>query len=117
MPRIVRAKSYQKWRLKSYNNQMIKFIKDCFSQLKPNGFMIFTLFQKKHQCMEGAIFFSKDRYALMKGLNVYFYDSESVKQEFENYGLIEFSEIDEPIKHMENEPPLKCMIVKCKKND
>lgn len=44
-------------------------------------------------------------------------DADSVKKEFENYGLIEFLDIDEPIKYMENKPPLKCIIVRCKKND
>jgi hypothetical protein len=37
------------------------------------------------------------------------------KQEFEKYGLIEFSEIDEPSKNKENKPPIKFIIVKCKK--
>jgi len=43
----------------------------------------------------------------MKGLRVFFYGPDSVKREFGKYGLTEFSEIDEPIRHMENEPPLK----------
>jgi hypothetical protein len=58
---------------------------------------------------------SKDRFELLKGLNVFFYDSESIKQEFKDYGLIDFRELDEPIKHMDNEPPMKCIYVKCKK--
>ncbi|MFA6127879.1 MAG: VOC family protein [Bacteroidales bacterium] len=45
----------------------------------------------------------------MKGLSVFFYDSESVTQEFRDFGLVEFNDIDEPIKHMDNEPPLKQM--------
>ncbi len=51
----------------------------------------------------------------MKGLNVLFYDFEGVKREFSNFGLIELTKIDEPIKHMENELPLKCILVNCKK--
>jgi hypothetical protein len=46
---------------------------------------------------------------------MFFYDSNSVEREFGKYGLIEFSEIDEPHKNMENKPPLKFIIVKCKK--
>jgi hypothetical protein len=46
---------------------------------------------------------------------VFFYDSESIKQEFNAYGLVEFNEIDEPVKHLENEPPLKLIYVKCRK--
>ena len=46
---------------------------------------------------------------------MFFYDTDSAKREFEKFGLIELSEIDEPIKHMENEPPLKCLMIKCQK--
>lgn len=92
-----------------------KFIKDCFDQLKPNGYMIFTVVSKKVPMYGTGKQLSKDRFEIMKGLKVFFYDADSVKREFEKYGLVEFSEIDEPIKHMENEPPLKCILVKCKR--
>lgn len=97
------------------NRERKKFILDCFNQLKPNGYMIFTVVSKKASMYGNSKQLSKDRFEIIKGLNVFFYDSDSVKREFENYGLIEFSEIDEPIKHMENEPPLKCIFVKCRK--
>ena len=45
-------------------------------------------------------YLSSDRYEIMKGLNVFFYNSDSVKQEFKNNGLIDLKEIGEPIKHM-----------------
>jgi len=51
----------------------------------------------------------------MKGAKMFFYDSDSVKQEFEKYGLIEFLEIDEPIKNMENKPPVKFIVITCYK--
>ena len=93
-----------------------KFIKDCFNQLKPNGFMIFTVVSKKASMYGNGIQLSKNRFEIRKGLRVYFYDTDSVKREFEKYGLVvEYSEIDEPIKHMDNEPPLKCILVKCKR--
>lgn len=53
----------------------------------------------------------------MVGLNVFFYNNDSVKREFDKYGLVEFFEIDEPIKYMDNEPPLKCILVKRKRTD
>lgn len=92
-----------------------KFIKDCFNQLKPNGFMIFTVVSKKVLMYGIGKQLSKDRFEIAKGLGVFFYDSCSIKQEFKKYELIEFFDIDEPIKHMENEPPLKCILVKCEK--
>ena len=92
-----------------------KFIKDCFNQLKRNGHMIFTVVSKKASMFGNGRQLSKDRFEIMKGLKVFFYDTDSVKREFEKYGLVEISEIDEPIKHMENEPPLKCILIKCKR--
>lgn len=94
-----------------------KFIIDCFNQLKPNGYMIFMVVSKKSSMFGSGKQLSKDRFELMEGLSLFFYDSESVNREFKNYGLIETLEIDEPIKNMENEPPLKCFFVKCKKTD
>ena len=92
-----------------------KFINDCFNQLKPNGYMIFMVVSKEASMFGSGKQLSKDRFELMKGLSVFFYDSDSVNREFKDYGLIEILEIDEPIKHMENEPPLKCIFVKCKR--
>lgn len=93
-----------------------RFIDCCFEQLKPNGYMIFTIVSKKASMFGNGRLLSKNRYEIMKGLNVFFYDSESVTHEFKDYGLIDFKDLDEPIKHMDNEPPLKCIYVKCKKS-
>jgi 2-polyprenyl-3-methyl-5-hydroxy-6-metoxy-1,4-benzoquinol methylase len=96
-------------------NERKKFLKECFHQLKPNGYMIFTVVSKKTSMFGNGIQLSKDRFEIMNGLNVFFYDFESVKKEFGKYGLIDCIEIDEPIKHMDNEPPLKCLLIKCQK--
>lgn len=47
---------------------------------------------------------------------MFFYDSDSIKQEFGNYGLIEFSEIVEPHKNAENKPLFKFIMVRCQKD-
>lgn len=94
-----------------------KFIQNCYNQLMPKGYMIFVIASKKASMFGNGKFLSKDRYEMQKGLNVFFYDSESVMQEFKEYGLVEFEEIEEPIKHLENEPPLKLIFVKCRKTD
>lgn len=97
------------------SNEREKLIKDCYNQLKPNGYMIFTAISKKAPMFGKGTRLSKDRFEIMKGVKMFFYDSDSVKQEFEKYGLVEFSEIDEPSKTMQNKPPLKFTIIKCKK--
>ncbi len=98
------------------NQERKKFIQDCYNQLNPGGYMFFTVASTKASMFGNGKKLSKNRFEIMKGLNVFFYDAESVNQEFNKYGLLEFSDIDEPIKHMEKEPPLNCILIKCKKN-
>jgi SAM-dependent methyltransferase len=89
-----------------------KFIHDCFNQLKPNGFMIFTAVSTKAPMFGKGKQLSKNRFEIMEGVKMFFYDSESVKREFGKYGLIEFTEIEEQI---ENKPPIKFIMVTCTK--
>ena len=97
------------------NNERKKFIKDCYSQLKPNGYMIFTTISKEAPMFGKGKQLGKDYFEVMEGVKMFFYDSDSIKQEFGQYGLIEFSEIVEPHKDMENKPPFKFIMVKCQK--
>ncbi len=97
------------------NRERKKFISDCYNQLSPGGHMIFTAVSKKASMYRTGKYLSSDRYELRKGVRVFFYDKDSAKSEFEHFGLFEITEVDEPIKHMKNEPPLKCILVKCKK--
>lgn len=92
------------------------FLKSCFNQLKSGGLMIFTVVSKQANMFGNGKRLSKDRFAIMKGLNVFFYDSDSVKKEFTDFGLLEFKDINEPIKHMEGQEPLKCKFVICRKD-
>ena len=98
------------------NRERDKFIKDCYNQLKPNGYMIFTTISKEAPMFGKGKQLEKDYFEIMEGIKMFFYDSDSIKQEFGNYGLIEFSEIVEPHKNMENKPPFKFIMVKCQKD-
>jgi SAM-dependent methyltransferase len=97
------------------NFEREKFIKDCYNQLKPNGYMIFTTVSKKAPMFGKGKQLDKNYYEIMEGVKMYFYDSNSIKRDFEKYGLVEFSEIDEPNKNMENKPTINFILVKCKK--
>ena len=92
-----------------------KFIKDCYNQLKPNGYMIFTTISKEAPMFGKGKQLDKDYFEIMEGLKMFFFDSDSIKQEFGEYGLIEFSEVVEPHKNAENKPPFKFIMVKCQK--
>lgn len=92
-----------------------KFIKDCYNQLKPNGYMVFTAVSKKAPMFGKGKQLDKDYFEIMDGVKMFFYDFDSIKQEFGKYGLVEFSEIDEENKNMKNKPSIKFIMVKCKK--
>ena len=93
------------------------FIRNCYKQLLPNGYMFFVVISKKANIFGKGKKLSKDRYEILKGLNVYFYDELTIGREFNDFGLISVEEIDEPIKYMENEPPLKCYLIKCQQKN
>lgn len=92
-----------------------ELIRNCYNQLQPNGYMIFVVVSQKASIFGKGRLLSTNRYEIMTGLKVFFYDLTSAKNEFKDFGLIEIKEIDEPIKHMENEPPLKCIWINCMK--
>ena len=96
-------------------NERRKFLNACFSQLKNNGIMAFTVVSCKSNMYGLGKKLSNDRFEISKGLNVFFYNSESLTKEFSDFGLVEYKEIDEPIKYMVGYDPLKCLYVVCKK--
>lgn len=74
-----------------------KLIHDCYNQLNEGGYMIFVVVSKKSINYGTGNFVSEDRYEVHKGLNLYFYDEESIKREFGDFGLVEISEIEEDL--------------------
>lgn len=92
-----------------------KFIQDCYNQLKPNGYMIFTTVSKKAPMFGTGEQLDKDYFQTKDGVKMFFYDSDTITRDFEPYGLVEYSEMDEPNKNMKNKPSINFIMVKCKK--
>jgi len=92
-----------------------KFIKACYDQLKPGGYMIFVTISKKAPMYGKGKLISKERFETMHGVQLFFYDTDSIQQEFGKYGLVAFSEIDEPNKQLSNGSSLPFLVIKCKK--
>jgi len=93
-----------------------QLLKNCYSQLRKDGMMVFVVVSKEYKKLYGkGKLVSKDRFWIEKGLTVFFYDSVSIEKEFAPFGLLEYSEIDEPVKHLENEEPMKFWRVVCRK--
>jgi SAM-dependent methyltransferase len=91
------------------------FLKACYKQLKPEGIMIFVVTSKELAYYGTGKYLSKDRFQISNGLQVFFYDQDSIRKEFSPYGLVEFYPIREPVKFMENEEPIKMLFVICRK--
>lgn len=72
-----------------------KLIQDCFSQLTENGFMVFTAITKDAQTYGQGTQISKDRFEMFGGVKIFFYDKETIEEEFGNAGLFEVTEVTE----------------------
>lgn len=97
--------------------ERISFLKACYTQLKPGGVMIFTITTKNSVLYGRGRCLSKDRFEIARGLKVFFYDNDSVLKEFSSFGMVECRDIEEPVKFMVGEEPLKMMLVICKKQE
>jgi len=83
-----------------------KLIRDCYGQLLDGGYMIFTVISKDAHSYGQGKFVSQDRYEIFEGINMFFYDTDSIFNEFGEFGLFEVIEINE------SQP---FFLIKCKK--
>jgi len=92
-----------------------KILTICFNQLNENAYMTFVVVSINDTMLSKENEISTNRYLMENGLKVYFYDPNSIEEQFNKFGLVSYKEIDEPIKFMPNEPSLRCYIITCKK--
>lgn len=83
-----------------------KLIADCYNQLTDNGYMVFTAISKEAPTFGKGKFLSKDRYEIFDEVKMFFYDRESITEEFSKAGLFEIREV------IENYP---FFLIKCRK--
>lgn len=76
-------------------DERIKLIRDCFSQLADNGYMVFTAITKSAKTYGQGTPVSKDRFEMFGGVKIFFYDKETIEEEFGNFGLLEVTEVTE----------------------
>ncbi len=72
-----------------------KLIRDCYNQLADGGYMVFTVVSKEAPTYGQGKFISSDRYEILEGVSMYFYDRESIHAEFSEAGLFEITEVEE----------------------
>lgn len=73
----------------------IKLIQQCFNQLTKDGIMVFTAITKDAQTYGQGTQLGKDRFEMFNGVTIFFYDKQSIEEEFGNAGLFELSEVTE----------------------
>lgn len=83
-----------------------KLIQDCYKQLSGNGCMVFIAVRKQAPFYGQGKFISKERYEIYEGVKMFFYDTASIKTEFNEAGLFEIVEVEEN---------LPFYFIKCKK--
>jgi SAM-dependent methyltransferase len=83
-----------------------KLIQDCYNQLAENGYMVFTAITKEAQTYGQGTCISKDRFEMFGGVQLFFYDRETIQEEFLGKGFLEITEV------MENDP---FYLITCKK--
>lgn len=76
-------------------HERAKLIRDCYHQLAPSGTMVFVAITKKAHTYGTGTYISKDRYEVFSGVRMFFYDRDSVQQEFGNYGIYDCKEVQE----------------------
>ena len=72
-----------------------KLILDCFNQLAENGYMVFTVITKDAQTYGQGTCIGKDRFEMFGGVKMFFYDMETIQEEFGKAGLFEVTEVNE----------------------
>lgn len=93
-----------------------QLLKNYYNHLRKDGMMVFVVVSKDYKKLyEKGKLVSKDRFWLEKGLTVFFYHREAIEKEFSPFGLVEYREIDEPVKHLPNKEPMKFFQVVCRK--
>ena len=90
-----------------------KFIRDCYSQLKPGGYMIFTAVSEKAPMYGKGTKLAENYYEMPYGVKLFFYNARSIEKEFGNYGLIDFTDLDEV---NENSASINVFMIKCQKS-
>jgi hypothetical protein len=78
--------------------------------------MFFVVVSKENKMYENGKLVSTDRFMIDDGLTVFFFDSVSIEKEFGKFGHMEYRQIDEPVKHLANEEPMKFYQVVCRRN-
>ncbi len=77
------------------HRERAKLIRDCYQQLTDNGCMVFTTITKEAHTYGQGTRIDKDRFEMFSGVKMFFYDQETIREEFKEAGLMEVAEVKE----------------------
>jgi len=77
------------------SGERAKLVSDCYRQLAPGGWMVFTVISKEAPTYGQGKLLGQDRYEIHDGVQMFFYDLALIQAEFEQAGLLETREIHE----------------------
>ncbi|NTD96333.1 class I SAM-dependent methyltransferase [Agrobacterium tumefaciens] len=97
--------------------QRVKFVDDCYNQLKLNGYMVFVSISKLDFRFGQGKEVSKDTFETWPGLHLFFYDEDSIKLAFSNYDLINAEIINEPLENLGDKPAQRFWYITCHKKN
>ncbi|WP_232831879.1 class I SAM-dependent methyltransferase [Taibaiella helva] len=95
--------------------QRKKMIAACYNQLKPGGWMVFSVVSKKSPNYGKGRALGEDTFEVGKGGQVFFYDEAAVQREFGAYGIKEYFEIEEQVSPESGRPAFIFLQVVCRK--
>lgn len=72
-----------------------KLIRDCYNQLTQGGLMVFTTITKAARTYGHGTEIGKDRFEMFGGVKMFFYDAETIQEEFGKVGLLSVTEVQE----------------------
>lgn len=75
--------------------ERLKLIRDCYNQLSENGIMLFATITKQAETYGQGSCIGQDQYELFGGVKLFFYDHESIQEDFGDYGLSDILEVKE----------------------
>ena len=76
-------------------DQRAKLLTDCYAHPREGGMMVFTAITKDAGTYGVGEQLGTDWYRTKDGVNLYFYDKDSIQADFEAFGLVEAEKIEE----------------------
>jgi len=80
----------------------IKFLRNCYIQLKPNGFIYFVVFSDKEQSFGKGKQIEENTYESKPGRPTHYFTEEDIIEHFKDYSIIETGIVEDQENHGES---------------